>query len=47
MEDAGRLEDLVAEMPKDKYSKELFLLLNPEFKKRDPEGGDLYKFVQD
>ncbi len=41
------LEDLMDEMPKGKYSRDLFLLLNPEFKERAPRDGDLYKIIQD
>ncbi|MBE7636544.1 M48 family metalloprotease [Sneathiella sp. P13V-1] len=41
------LDDLVDEMPEGKFRKDLFLLLNPEFKKRDPKRGDQYKIIQD
>jgi len=40
------LDDLVDKMPEGEYRRDLFLLLNPEFKDREPKRGDVYKIVR-
>ncbi len=40
------LDDLVEKMPEGQYRRDLFLLLNPEFKDSEPERGDRYKIIR-